>query len=132
MELSETLFSISLVAADFVTYDPCVRCRVFPDSLLSEKCHHMTIYTWVQKFGIPFHYPSQAPLVLLIVKSVFVTFLLVPLKQTEVYCILLLPPSPKLFQSMTISWGDLLVQPALAFWGLLTSHCLDPSILPIL
>ena len=29
--------------------------------------------TWVQKFGIPFHYPSQAPPLLLILKSVFVT-----------------------------------------------------------
>ena len=108
MELSETLFSISLGAGDIVMYDPCVRCRVFPDSLLSEKCHHMTIliYNWVQKFGIPFHYPSQA-------QSVLVTFFLVPLKQTEVYCILLLPPIPKLFQSITISWGDL--QAALAF-----------------
>ena len=37
------------------------------------------------------------------------TFFLVPLKLTEVYCILL-HPSPKLFQSMTKSREDLLVQ----------------------
>ena len=37
------------------------------------------------------------------------TFFLVPLKLTEVYCILL-HPSSKLFQSMTKSREDLLVQ----------------------
>ena len=45
---------------------------------------------------------------------IFITFLLVPLKQTEVYCILL-SPSPKLFQPV-IKWGggDFFVQ-ALSF-----------------
>ena len=46
------------------------------------------------------------------------TFFLVPLKLTEVYCILL-HPSSKLFQSMTKSWEDLLVQ---AFGFLRSPH----------
>lgn len=69
-----------------------------------------TVTYFGPKYGIPFHYPFQVPPLLLILRSVFGTFFLVPLKLTEFYCIIMLPPSPNLFRSMIISWGDLLVQ----------------------
>ena len=41
-----------------------------------------TVLYSVQKFGIPFDYPFQALPLLLILRSVFATFFLVPLKLT--------------------------------------------------